>query len=862
MKTILRRIFAAAAPLVALLAAVPAAFSAPPTSVTIGAPAAGNLGTFSAPSNAVTLTATANSSGGGAFITQIDFRVNGVSVGVVSTSVANPTLSTTWTPTTPGTYTITAIATDSSAASNNSLTSATTTVSVAAVRLASVTQPVANTTITQNSQVVVRATASMSDGAVRDVEFFLNGASLGAKVTSAPYFLAPTITTAPGSYNLVARATASDGATTWESTATHAITVIAQVGTNVPVVTFVSPGATDVIAVGNTVTVTATATDADGFIPNSAPGGVSFYADGELIGTDLTAPYSLTWAPAVAKSVSLVAVATDDKGNTQSATRTVTVLAVAPTVSISALANNSSATVGTAVTVSATATAGLGTTITSVQFLADNVAIGVADTVAPYSVSWTPAAAGTAALTARVTDSNGTIVTSGAVSVNVAAAPGTLAAVLAAPTNGAPIALGTTTIFTATLTTAGTATVTKVDFLVGSSVVGTVLTPPFSTTWTPTAAGITALTAKVTDSTGASATSSIVNVSVTGPSVALTTPTAGTTVTLGTQVPLSATANAASGTVSKVDFFAGAAFLGTFTPATPAANVTATFNWTPTATGAVSLTARVTDSNTAVITSTAVAVTVATSVPTIAIASPANGASIPLGTSQTLIASAGAFGGATVTRVDFLAGTTTIGTVLAPTLGSSYQVSWTPTASGITALTAKVTDSNGTTVTSAAVNVSVTAPTVALTAPAAGSGVTLGTAVPLSAVATAASGTVSKVDFFAGATLVGTVNNPVSGATSTVSWTPTATGAVSLTARVTDSNTAVITSAAVAVTVATSVPTIAITSHANGASIPLGTSPTLTASAVATGGATVSRVDFLAGTTTIGTVLTPTAGAN
>jgi hypothetical protein len=863
MKTILRRTLAAVATLAALLAAVPAVFSAPPTSVTVGAPAAGNLGTLSSPSNAVTLTATANSSGGGAFITQIDFRVNGVSVGVVSTSVANPTLSTTWTPTTPGTYTITATATDSSAASNNSLTSATTTVSVAAVRLASVTQPVANTTITQNSQVVVRATASMSDGAVRDVEFLLNGAPLGARVTSAPYFLAPTITTAPGSYNLVVRARASDGATTWESTATHAITVIAQVGTDVPVVSFVSPAAADVIAVGNAVTVTATATDADGFIPNTAPGGVAFYADGELIGTDLTAPYSLTWTPAVAKSVSLVAVATDDKGNSQSASRTVTVLAVAPTVSISAPANNSSATVGTAVTLNATASAGLGTTITSVQFLADGVSIGAADTVAPYSVSWTPAAAGTVALTARVRDSNGTIITSSAVSINVAASPGTLAAVLNAPTNGATIALGTTTNFTATATTAGTATVTKVDFLVGSSVVGTALGAPFSTTWTPTGAGVFSVTTRVTDSNGATAVSSIANVNVTAPSVALTAPAAGSGVTLGTAVPLSAVATAASGTFSKVDFFAGATLVGTVN--NPVSGATSTVSWTPTATGAVSLTARVTDSNTAVITSTAVAVTVAASVPTIAITSHANGASIPLGTSPTLIASAVALGGATVTRVDFLAGTTTIGTVLTPTLGSSYQVSWTPTASGITALTAKVTDSNGTTVTSATINVTVTAaPAVALTAPAAGSGVTLGTAVPLSAVATAASGTVSKVDFFAGAAFVGTFTpaTPAANVTATFNWTPTATGAVSLTARVTDSNTAVITSAAVAVTVATSVPTIAITSHANGASIPLGTSPTLTANAAAFGGATVTRVDFLVGSTIVGTALAPTIGAN
>jgi hypothetical protein len=843
MKTIFRRTYAAVATLAILLAVVPSAFSAPPTSVTIDAPAAGNLGTLSSPTNSVTLTAAAASSGGGAFITQIDFRVNGTSVGVVATSLTNPTLSTTWTPTAPGTYNITAIATDSSAASNNTLTSATRTVTVGAVRLASVTQPVANTTITQNSQVVLRASATMSDGAVRDVEFFLGGVSLGAAVTTAPYFLAPTITTAPGSYNLVAKATASDGATTWESTATYPITVIAQVGTSAPTVAFVSPAASDVIAVGNAVTITATATDADGFIPNTAPGGVSFYADGELVGTDLTAPYSVTWTPTVAKSVSLVAVATDDKGNSRSASRTVTILAVAPTVSISAPANNSNATVGTAVTINANATAGLGTTVTNVQFLADGVAIGAADTAAPYSVSWTPAAAGTVVLTARVTDSNGTAVTSSAINVNVAAAPGSLAAVLTAPTNGTNVALGTTTTFTATATTAGTATVAKVEFLVATTVVGTSLAAPFSATWTPTAAGVFAVTARVTDSNGQTAVSPIANVNVTAPTVALTAPTAGTSVTLGSSVALTANATSvAPATITKVDFYVGTAFVGTANAAPY------TFNWTPTTAGTASLTARVTDSNSAVITSSAVSVTVATSLPTVSVTDPVNATNLALGVARTLTANATAAGGATVARVDFLAGTTVVGTALA----APFSVSWTPTSAGIIALTAKVTDTNGTTATSTVVNVNVTAPSVAITSPTAGSGVTLGVAVALTATATpVAPATVTKVEFFVGTTLIDTATT----APFTVNWTPAALGAASLTARVTDSNGAVVNSPAVAVTVATSVPTVSVTAPVSGATIALGTPTTITATAAATGSATVARVDFLVGTTIVGTSL-------
>ncbi|MDP3207741.1 MAG: Ig-like domain-containing protein, partial [Rhodoglobus sp.] len=386
-------------------------------------------------------------------------------------------------------------------------------------------------------------------------------------------------------------------------------------------------------------TIVATASDNDGFIPNTAPGGVSFYADGELISTDLTAPYSATWTPSLAKSVTLIAVATDDKGNSQATTRTVTVLAVAPTVSISAPANNSNATVGTPVTINATASAGLGTTVTNVQFLVDGVAIGAADTVAPFSVSWTPSAAGTVALTARVTDSNGTAVTSAAIVVNVASAAGTIGAVLTSPTNGGTVALGSTPILTATATTAGSATVAKIDFLVGTAVVGTALSSPYSAPWTPTTTGVFVLTARVTDSNGATSTSAAVNVNVSGPSVSLTAPAPSTAVTLGLPVAVTASASAVGpATVSKVDFFAGTTAIGT------AVSAPYTVNWSPSTAGAVSLTARVTDSNSGVVTSTAVSITVAAAVPTVSLTAPAAGSSVALGTTTTLAATAAAHG--------------------------------------------------------------------------------------------------------------------------------------------------------------------------------------------------------------------------
>src|SRR5262249_24842695 len=139
-----------------------------------------------------------------------------------------------------------------------------------------------------NSQISVRATASMSDGIVGQVEFLLDGVLMDLPVTNAPYDLITTITAAPGTHTIGARARASDGTTTFDALPIT-ITVVAAIG-NPPVVVITAPTSSTPIAVGSNVTISATASDSDGFIPTTAPGGVTFYADGEPIGTDLTAP--------------------------------------------------------------------------------------------------------------------------------------------------------------------------------------------------------------------------------------------------------------------------------------------------------------------------------------------------------------------------------------------------------------------------------------------------------------------------------------------------------------------------------------------------------------------------------------------
>lgn len=88
-----------------------------------------------------------------------------------------------------------------------------------------------------------------------------------------------------------------------------------------------------------------------------------------------------------------------------------------PTVSLTAPANNATYNAGATVTVSANASDSDGT-VTQVQFFRGTTSLGV-DTSAPYSVTWSNAAAGNYALKAVATDNNGATAASALVNITV-----------------------------------------------------------------------------------------------------------------------------------------------------------------------------------------------------------------------------------------------------------------------------------------------------------------------------------------------------------------------------------------------------------------------------------------------------------
>ena len=184
--------------------------------------------------------------------------------------------------------------------------------------------------------------------------------------------------------------------------------------------------------------------------------------------------------------------------------------------------------------------------------------------------------------------------------------------------------------------------------------------------------------------------------------------------------------------------------------------------------------------------------------PTVSLTAPATGATFTAPATIGLTATAADTDG-TITKVDFYNGAT----LLFSATTAPYSYSWTGVAAGSYTLTAVATDNSGATTTSTAATVTVTAanalPTVSLTAPANGATFTAPATISLTATAADTDGTIAKVDFYNGATLLFSDT----AAPYSYSWTGVAAGSYSLTAVATDNLGAATTSSAATVSVAT-----------------------------------------------------------
>ncbi|MEO8249002.1 MAG: Ig-like domain-containing protein, partial [Burkholderiales bacterium] len=225
------------------------------------------------------------------------------------------------------------------------------------------------------------------------------------------------------------------------------------------------------------------------------------------------------------------------------------------------------------------------------------------------------------------------------------------------PLSGASVSSGSSVLVAATASDSD-GSLTKVEFFDGASKIGEATSAPYQLSWAAGPVGNVSLTARATDDSGAQTTSGAVMLTVTAggptnvpPTVSLGQPRSGASVAAGASMLIAANAGDSDGSVTKVEFFSGAAKIGEATSAPWQ------INWTAAPVGQVSLTAVATDNANAQTTSGAVLLTVTAGGPTnvppaVSISQPQSGASVASGASVVVAANASDSDGSVI-KVEF-----------------------------------------------------------------------------------------------------------------------------------------------------------------------------------------------------------------
>jgi hypothetical protein len=250
------------------------------------------------------------------------------------------------------------------------------------------------------------ATASDSDGLVSKVEFLVDGLTVDA--LASPPFTQSWTPLVAGSHIVQARATDNSGGVTTSAAATIKVNQNAA-----PATAIIAPAGNQAFAVGQAITITATASDSDGTV-----GKVEFLADGVVIGSLTASPFIKSWSGATLGAHVLTVRATDNVGAvTVSAPVAITVNSgTLPVIALTSPVNGDTFAAGEPFVLSAAASSA-GGTIVKVDFYTGGTTLLGTVTTAPYILSWGGVATGTYSITAKATDSRGAIATSASVNV-------------------------------------------------------------------------------------------------------------------------------------------------------------------------------------------------------------------------------------------------------------------------------------------------------------------------------------------------------------------------------------------------------------------------------------------------------------
>ncbi|WP_372076583.1 Ig-like domain-containing protein [Vibrio amylolyticus] len=427
----------------------------------------------------------------------------------------------------------------------------------------SLTSPLNNAVIPQDSLITLQATANDEDGTIANVEFFANDISLGSD-SQSPYEIIWTATL--NANQIKAVATDNEGAT---QASVASISVTPSGDLLPPAIELTSPTGVEQITAGDDLVLSATATDSDGTVDK-----VDFYINNEMVGSDSSEPYQYTWSSS-AGTHQFKAKATDNDGQATSSQEVSLVVSSAssggcadakpyiagtsyqagelvhnlnqkyqcdvagwcssssawayepgkgeywqeawtglgtcsipPTVSISSPQDNQVVLAGTLIDINVEAEDPDGT-VSQVEVFVNDSSLAIISQP-PYTAQWSASLVGNNSIRVQATDNDNNVSEAYA---SVLVSDQDLVVTLTEPSAGKTIGLGKSTQLAADATSL-TGSVSKVDFLVNGSVVGTDTSAPYHYNWTPTALGSFTVSAQAVDASGASALSDAAAVKV------------------------------------------------------------------------------------------------------------------------------------------------------------------------------------------------------------------------------------------------------------------------------------------------------------------------------------------------------------
>ena len=421
------------------------------------------------------------------------------------------------------------------------------------------TAPVTGTTVHEGDVVDASADAS-DDVAVSKVEAYVNGVLAPVQLTSPYHYLWDTTNVAAGNYDITFKAYDAAGNTTLSSAST--VTVLPPPDTTTPTVSITKPDLNVDIRVGDTSTISASASDDVGV------SSVEIYVDGNLLTTLTTSPYNYDWdtTGVTVGDHSITAKAYDAAGNSEtSIARSVNIVpqpdTIKPTVAVTAPIADASIISGDDVAI--TIDAADNVAVTAVEIFVDGQPRSEVLS-APYTLTWNTASSsiGDHAISAAAVDAAGNIGQTAPLTVHVVPPPDITkpAVSISAPADGTSVVVTNTVSITADAS--DDVGVAAVEFYVDGNLQSTVTDAPYTYVWDTTGAtvGNHSITAKAYDATENEADSSAVTVDVlpppdtTKPTLALLTPVDNSSIIIGNLVDITTDASDNVG-VTKVEFY-------------------------------------------------------------------------------------------------------------------------------------------------------------------------------------------------------------------------------------------------------------------------------------------------------------------